>query len=799
MMIHKRTKGISCSKGTMLFWSVVLLVIFQGCENCGPGAITSNPYISNLIDYTDPPSGIILQNPAFSSFEVYFSTPIDRNTLSLLEDVQVFRIENFWDVEDEDQWITQELVSDDFFTGQPEWSCENHRVCDPLDSDHRPEYADKLVLQVNQALIVVNNHYKIQILGICPEDEEPVDCSDNPVTSWDGYGLDPSQNIFIGIMPEGARDENLEPWISPFMFRVLPQSLEHQSNPRIQPHTRLEFWFSHQMGFVNMQPDPLSGFYVKNETVSVPQIDWTFTKLISDSKQGFLPGTTYVLDFYSRDPDDGNMPLATKGIPFTMDRWGNPLTGSLLDSTETPVVPKDKRYEFHTSHVRILFPIHKPFSEEADDWNEQLKDSDVGRPFIIVEVTKDVALVKSPDFDPGQTWGPDVTFPPLDDFEPGREHNSIHWIWVDEVFGANKDGIADLTVEAYGFNGEYLGSDSLSVYSPPPRKINIVSYNTFSHNAHRGLGWQERIEAFVLDIVVPYRPAIISLQEVYLRSHDCENCDLCTPMGRGYFLSFFLQTIMNNTRSDYRIASATCSNWAKLCAFPIAEEWEGDAIIYNPGQVKYIQTIPLGNDNLSKGCEEWSEGQEQWYEHPPGEYNDCFLKNNTNYGFPRAIFEFPIGSGHYLSFHGFHGYECHIPEAVEFIRERQYTLREDLEVYLASDPSASPPFWIYPPIFAGDMNTHRIEDCDDPDAIWWYINRYFIDAPSPRTDFMDKVWVGQEYHWDTDAPLYIVNPVPGESRWPFSNYDYGYLVVGENKIYTDHSPAMVEIESIVDW
>ncbi|MBN2498909.1 MAG: hypothetical protein JXR96_30240, partial [Deltaproteobacteria bacterium] len=171
-----------------------------------------------------------------------------------------------------------------------------------------------------------------------------------------------------------------------------------------------------------------------------------------------------------------------------------------------------------------------------------------------------------------------------------------------------------------------------------------------------------------------------------------------------------------------------------------------------------------------------------------------------------AVFEFPLHSSCYFSLYNTHLDPCDIPHTIQdYIIDRQETFRSDLKSYLLDERSASEPFWIYPPIYAGDMNTHDNweEECNiiAEDAVW----TYFFDTP--YEPFIDKVWLGKPVNFDgdigftNDVNFLLINPEKplnecSYNNWPFKCRDNGYVLYpeeGEENIYSDHGPNMIEI------
>jgi len=101
-----------------------------------------------------------------------------------------------------------------------------------------------------------------------------------------------------------------------------------------------------------------------------------------------------------------------------------------------------------------------------------------------------------------------------------------------------------------------------------------------------------------------------------------------------------------------------------------------------------------------------------------------------------------------------------------------------------------------------------IVDAQERNDIIAFLSASFIDAPSPGT--IDKVWIGNQTFWNSEVEMTLITPpnvTPPENPEmsdeecrlgkypPFSCYSSGYIVIGDDDIYSDHSPSMVEIEA----
>jgi len=570
----------------------------------------------------------------------------------------------------------------------------------------------------------------------------------------------------------------------------------------VDPHTNLMIGFSALMGYIFFNVEPLYGFNFKQEVERMSIKD--ITVLYSDSIQGFSPGMRYVMDFPAEEPPEG------MGIPRTTDRYGNHLD-------------KSYHFEFNTAHVRIILPAHEPcfyLRCPPDLWYKLSSPDD---PWFAVEATPRVRRLSAtgPDGNTAEVVFEDLSIP------SGRTENSFHTIYPTEVPGS-PGCPTTIEVHAYGAAGEYLGKDRLRVYAyPPPESIRIVTYNAHNNKSDAGFSWRGRFDNFVRHIVVRYQPAIIAVQEVML---DIEGLDGCEDMSKGEYLHYLVDGINQAIgRSGlecgkYHLATAVRSGfWPWNVTFP-CDRWQGEAIIYDSQQVRLIYPQPRSGAPEFRGCTEWSEGQEDLYEFfvPRDLHNDCM----TNHGWgedgdnalvSRAVFEFPLHSNRYFSFYNVqHAIPpCAIPATItDYILDRQNTFREDLAGYLLDEVRARRPFSIYPPIYAGDMNTREPGDqtgwewmdrCNLPAEQRQLVQDSFFDAPSPGP--IDKVWVGTTDFWNHEVGWKIMQPPshmdPAQmserqcrEEWypPFSCFALGYYVVGEDNVYSDHSPSMVEVE-----
>ena len=765
---------------------------------CGPGDVPANPLSSNLVDYTKPASGSILFKEDFTLLKVKFLRQINKASFQVEDDMRMFEIRHFWDPDREENPFPGDVSS--VFSLAP-WTCPGP-TC------------DRLELVVDSSSLEPLRHYRIRFLG-----EEPGGPGNTPSSlisspSEDGDVVltnDVDVLIGIGFDPHGIIEQPELHAPTRFLNESCYDVESSEFDPErcyVEPHTFLLFTCTTTMGYVGFTASPLMGLNVGYSTEELLDREYTF--IWSDSRQGLLPGEHYTMDFPS-----GDLP-EWMGIPRTTDRWGNPLKESV-------------HVEFNTSHVRITAPVHKPeFGpvREPDPWYK-LGGYSPETPFFVAEATKFAALLKSTGPDNSQG---DVVFEPVP-LPSDREDNSFHTISVSDITRGSPGCPTTLEVHAYDEDGGYLGADKMDMYAyPPAERIKIVTYNADTHDSNAGYSWRERLSNFARDVVAPYQPAIIAVQEVYLDSEGTTPFNGCWSHGeeidKGDYLHHLVDRINEILdRSDlkcgkYNLATAVHSNHALKGD---CEEWEGHAIIYDSQQVGFIYPEPRPGADEWYGCNEWDQGQQDLYEIQPwgSVYNDCMPESNTDYAqVARAVFEFPLHSNRYFSLYNTHQEipPCRIPDSIRYIQDRQETFRDDLEGYLGG---IDEPFWIYPPVFAGDMNWRGFtEENEDADALMDECNvtdegerqeardlmYSFEDAPGRGK--IDKVLVGKPGDWIRDVELEIVEPPPEEEMPseicrqeiypPFSCFPLGYYMEGVDNAYSDHSPSMVEIEAVDD-
>lgn len=271
----------------------------------------------------------------------------------------------------------------------------------------------------------------------------------------------------------------------------------------------------------------------------------------------------------------------------------------------------------------------------------------------------------------------------------------------------------------------------LLVSSCVPAKGYIVTYNMVTHRTINGTPWRQRLDNFVNDIVVPYRPGIIGLQEVYLRATGISCCGnpLCGEnIGQGEYLGYLIENIKSRTGTQYYVANALKDDHAVLGCF-FAEEWEGIAVLYDPSQVRLV---PYDRDNGVGGeCKNW------WQPQLQEERNDCLLLSvcgNKCYKVSTSLFEFPIGSGNYILFFNTHASTSDpsgdVDRAVSFMHRQDDNYGD---------------YSTCPPILVGDLNT-------------W-------ETPTIQANFLDP-FAGTEHIRHIDNILF---GIPDTSIWKFDN------------------------------
>ncbi|MBN2231037.1 MAG: hypothetical protein JW779_15740, partial [Candidatus Thorarchaeota archaeon] len=718
--------------------------LFSDCNlpsGCGPGDIPSNPAASNLIDYTVPTGGSIVRSSEFQKLTIHFLTPIQIDTFGVDDDIRLFQIFDFWGP-----------LHTEYLDGHEDFITTSRWIDDSCDVEG---YCKELELTIRTGFLTPGFYYRIRILG---EDHAeldfpviggPIEGPESLLLSDAGVALEHDVDILIGIVGDDAPTHPKPNIVSaePYYITQWSECWQHDlPECLIPPHDRIRITFSDLMGFIYFLPHPLWGFnfaYSDDEWNGRP-----VTALDSDSIQGLEPGAIYYLLIPNFSPSPSS------GIPPTMDRNGN-------------LLQEPGYYAFKTSHVRILFPFHTPFSDEPDDWYGQLKDLGASSDYLTVETTSSVTrFVVSANGEDLEVVYPDTT----------DTQNSYHYIEINKRINSSSDGISYLEVCAYRSDDDdssqevSLGCDGMYVIAPPPRKINIVSYNAYYTRSWRGRDWRERLSLFVQDVVVPYRPAIIAIQEVdtsdeeYMQHLMDEIYALLPGSQRLYFIANVFAT---GTGGD-----------------------EGEAVIYDASQIRFVPSPPYGESmcpNVYQGYDYY-----QYYQ----ETIDCHLNQSGSWGeVSRAIFEFPKNSGQFFSFYNTHIGPCDLDLEFEYIFYRHETFRDELGELLSNDNQGLEPL-VLPPVFAGDMNTHELQSCSESDRERIRdLIKYFTNAPDPGDGWIDKVWVGIAEKFNSDAAFIVTKPPEGSVLFPFSGYEFGYIVIDQRQIYTDHSPVLVEVEA----
>ncbi len=477
MTDKKKNNMVVEARKFFFYISIWVLAFHFGCQmpaSCGPGDIPTNPLSSNLIDFTDPPSGSILHHSEMLDLEVVFLRPVVKDTFSSSDDLRVFRIEGFWDPPYQE---TQVFPGPSAITELwPDESCDSDGNC------HR------LKLSIVKNAFSPDYHYRIRFLGeepANPNDPDP-DPPDSLLLSKEGEPLRKDVDIYIRVVPDNPQDAE-----RPYVSDEEPVQLTWNCVPAspfypmcyIPPHQVFRFKFSEPMAFIYFIPDPLWGF---NFTI----IDELSSQgnprsvLTSSSIQGLDPGTFYNLNISSL------VPAPSKGFPPSIDRSGNLLRES-------------KEYVFETSHVRIAFPLRlDPLSEEPTNWVEQVEDLGIEYNFAVVEVTDSVARISARLPTNGY---PDIVFE--DEDVTGKDVATITELEFDECTPSPYDFYIfrdqNLYVAAYDEGGTFLGSDFFEVDPfPPDYKItSFPEYYDYLGNYPENLArnWTDNIQGVTHD------------------------------------------------------------------------------------------------------------------------------------------------------------------------------------------------------------------------------------------------------------------------------------------------------------
>ncbi|MBW2703639.1 MAG: hypothetical protein JRF33_22715 [Deltaproteobacteria bacterium] len=294
------------------------------------------------MDFTNPASQSILRPGRFESFEVYFIEAVEKASFEVSDDMGMCLLEEgeeYCNPEDPVQGVDPSTVF-----GNASWSCYNSNVCRPGDPEYDPAMADKLSLEVS-ASVLEPGRYMVKLRKD----------GDTPIISKDGYHLKDNVDVYIRMVSDDAPTER--PYVE---YSTIDEFGGIYG--WYPPHAPLALLFSQNMGFINFIVDkPCLGFNFEYGAIMLLQ---------SDSIQGMAPGKVYSIDVISDD-------VAPNGVPWTMDAFGNTMESTYSES-------------FKTGHVRILFPIHDPFSLEPDDWGVQLEVSGYEEHAVFVEITEHV-------------------------------------------------------------------------------------------------------------------------------------------------------------------------------------------------------------------------------------------------------------------------------------------------------------------------------------------------------------------------------------------------------------------------
>ena len=293
--------------------------------------------------------------------------------------------------------------------------------------------------------------------------------------------------------------------------------------------------------------------------------------------------------------------------------------------------------------------------------------------------------------------------------------------------------------------------------SDETRVITIVSYNTKNHESWESVSWQRRFDNFVDDVIIPYRPAIIGLQELYLHGKNSWASGKVADVGRGEYLRYVLNRIHDRLGKRYYVATTLRVHYAW---YGIAEEWQGNGVIYDPDQVRFI---PFNEDNgQGRECANWAQDRLQ------ESRNDCLpLSGKGSPKVSKSLFEFPKDSNNYILFYNIH---CNVEsnknykqirEAVDFILNRH-------QHFLYNK---------YPPIFVGDFNRKTHPKFE-----------FYFDDPIGE-EHIDKMLLGKSYRWLFDSESSRDAPRRGPA-WIVIDKQ----VVNE-RVYSDHPVVLVQLEA----
>ena len=415
----------SCRTSFYALTILLFLLATESClpSSCGPGNLSDAPLISNLVDYTVPPSGIILRPSTFDTVSVYFLRWIDKNSFSIPSDLQLWLVDEGVEY---DRHNPGTLLDATTVISNPQWpefdpDDPQRTYCNPNDNN----FCGRLDLSVDST-------------GMDPG-LYLVRLKEGSLVSDEGHSLDDHADTLIRLVLDGAESD------APFVVQASVPKWDEVENPDpfkfLVPHKQLVFTFSEEMGFINNSPNLINGFNLVHDVEHSPTGPLR-SVVKSESIQGFRPGTVYQLDFLSSD----SMP---NGVPYTMD-----LSGNALSDVGVLPEPSTTTYFFETSHVRILYPLNAPFTDDPFVWYYE------GKPIITVDYSDEVAYVKCENVQDSAT----IRFN-RKDVESGQSYMLIEANKIEQRVEGQLEHV--LQVHAYGFNDEYLGHDKISVNTCP--------------------------------------------------------------------------------------------------------------------------------------------------------------------------------------------------------------------------------------------------------------------------------------------------------------------------------------------
>ncbi len=288
-----------------------------GCA-CEPN-VNRSPISSNLVDFTDPPSGDIIAPNRVAEVKFYFLKEINTATFSLQEDI----------------------ISEDE-GGNPGLSFAGIR----WEAQQNPYVPNViLVLVVDPNSVAVDKCYYITL-------------KQGSISSVDGTVL--NSDVVVSFKTK-TPDSDL-PYIASFpsISGFLP------------PHQVLRYRFSEPMGAISLLIDPPDG--IKADPileVHDTSIDNMGVVIYGENNQGFKLGTKYDITFLSED-----ITLKQRnGLPATQDVSGNPLSFppllclfcqncpnlfcgyNLCAECQLGPGAHSSMFRFETSHVKFLTPL----------------------------------------------------------------------------------------------------------------------------------------------------------------------------------------------------------------------------------------------------------------------------------------------------------------------------------------------------------------------------------------------------------------------------------------------------------